>query len=264
MHAVAVEKREGRALMSGFHGLFSLGGLAGAAGMAALLGAGLALPLAATVSALLCAALLLAAMPGLLRDTAAPPGQRRARPSRTVLLIGALCFIAFMAEGAMLDWGAVFLHFERGVARAGAGLGYAAFSAAMVVGRLTGDAVIRRLGPRRVVAASAVLACLGLLLAVSLPSVPVAIAGFVLVGFGAANVVPTLFSAGGRQPDVPAHSALPVVNAIGYLGLLAGPVLIGPIATVVGLPAALGGVGVAMLVVAANNRVARPVHSGGQ
>ena len=90
-----------------------------------------------------------------------------------------------------------------------------------------------------------------------------ALAGFVLVGFGAANVVPTLFSAGGRQPDVPAHAALPVINALGYLGLLAGPVMIGPAAALVGLPAALGLVGIAMLAVAACNRVARPVHGGG-
>jgi fucose permease len=264
MHAVAVERQEGRALMSGFHGLFSLGGLLGAAGTAALLGGGLALPITALLSTFICAALLLAAWPALLRDTAAPPGRHRLRPTRAALLIGALCFIAFMTEGAMLDWSAVFLHSNRAVPSASAGLGYAAFSIAMAAGRLTGDAVIRRLGGPRVLALSASLACLGLLIAVALPNATVALAGFVLVGLGAANVVPTLFSAAGRLPDLPAHAALPVVNAIGYSGLLAGPVLIGPVAGIIGLPAALGAVGIAMLSIVASNRVARSVQGGSE
>ena len=139
--------------------------------MAGLLGLGLPLGPAAALAALLCAALLLAAIPGLLRDTASPPGEHRLRPTPTVLLIGVLCFIAFMAEGAMLDWSAVFLHFARGVPAASAGLGYAGFSVAMAAGRLSGDAVIRRFGAPRVLAGSAALACVGLLLAVGLPGV---------------------------------------------------------------------------------------------
>jgi predicted MFS family arabinose efflux permease len=230
--------------------------------MTVLLAGGLAQPLAALLSACICAALLLAAWPGLLRDTAAPPGQHRRRPTPAALLIGALCFIAFMTEGAILDWSAVFLRFNRAVPSASAGLGYAAFSVAMAIGRLTGDAVIRRLGGPRVLTLSAGLACAGLLLAVAVPHAAAALAGFVLVGFGAANVVPTLFSAAGRLPDLPAHAALPIVNAIGYSGLLAGPVLIGPIAALIGLPASLGGVGIAMLVIAACNGVARSVREG--
>ncbi len=257
MHAVAVERREGRPLMSGFHGLFSVGGLAGSLGMAGLLGLGLGPAPAALLGAVVCAALLLAARAGLLRQTAAPPGARWQAPTGRALLIGVLCFIAFLAEGAVLDWSGVFLHFQRGVSSAAAGLGYAAFSVAMSAGRLLGDRLIRRHGARLVLGGSAVLACAGFLLAIGFAPPAIALAGFVLVGFGAANIVPTLFSAAGRLPDLPAHAALPVVNAIGYLGLLAGPVLVGLAAGAVGLPAALAGVGIAMLAVAACSRVAR-------
>ncbi len=256
-HAVLVQNRERRALMSGFHALFSAGGIAGALGIAALLRIGMALGVAALLVAVLCVALLVSSWDGLLREEIARrAGPRRLRVNRIVLLIGALCFIAFLAEGAVLDWSAVFLHFDRNLAQSAAGLGYAAFSAAMVVGRLTGDATIRRLGPTRVVGGSALLAACGLLLAIACPGAIAAIAGFTLVGLGAANIVPTLFNAAAQIEGVPAHAALPVVNGLGYLGLLAGPALIGAASLAAGLPAALGIVVLGLLVIAAARNLA--------
>src|SRR6185312_6178554 len=140
-HAVEVERRDGRVLMSGFHGLFSLGGLAGAAGMSALLALGLPLPLAALAVSALLAALVLYLRGGLLPnvDGAAAGHAPFRMPHGAVLLLGLLCFVSFMAEGSMLDWSAVFLRDFRGFAPSAAGIGYACFSVAMALGRLTGD-----------------------------------------------------------------------------------------------------------------------------
>lgn len=261
-HAVLLQNRERRGLMSGFHALFSLGGFAGALGMAALLRAGMALELVAPVVATLCAVLLFVAWDDLLREeTARRPGPLRFRVNGTVLLIGVFCFVAFLTEGAVLDWSAVFLHSDRGMARSAAGLGYATFSASMVFGRLAGDAIIRRFGATRVVAASALLAACGLLLAIASSGAGLALLGFTLVGFGAANIVPALFTAAAHVRGVPAHTALPLVNAIGYLGLLVGPALIGGAAALVGLPAALALVILGLLAIAACHPLARPEES---
>ncbi|WP_216851215.1 MFS transporter, partial [Acidisphaera sp. L21] len=142
IQAVMVERRSGRALMSGFHGLFSVGGIAAAAGMSGLLVAG-ATPLVAVLGVVLVVAALLAvAAPHLISKGANADSSSFAIPRGVVLFIGALCFISFLTEGAALDWSAVFLTSERGMSASNAGWGYAVFSAAMTVGRLTGDRIV--------------------------------------------------------------------------------------------------------------------------
>src|SRR6185312_15218966 len=181
-HAVEVERRDGRMLMSGFHGLFSLGGLGGAAGMSALLALGLPLPLAALAVSALLAALVLYLRGGLLPnvDGAAAGHAPFRMPHGVVLLLGLLCFVSFMAEGSMLDWSAVFLRDFRGFAPSAAGIGYACFSVAMALGRLTGDRLIQRIGPVWAVRVGAGLAATGFALAASVPWPGAALAGFVL------------------------------------------------------------------------------------
>lgn len=128
-HAVEVEKLDGRVLMSGFHGLFSVGGLTGAALMSALLAIGLPLAWSAAVLAGLLAALVLFLRGGLLAGASEAEGHAAfGIPRGLVLLLGLLCFVSFMAEGSMLDWSAVFLRDFRGFAASSAGIGYACFS----------------------------------------------------------------------------------------------------------------------------------------
>ncbi len=251
IQAVIVERGAGRALMSGFHGLFSVGGIAGAAGVSAVLWAGGSPLLATACVAALIAAVLLAFGNGLLPRGAAAGGTALAVPRGAVLLIGCLCFICFLAEGAMLDWSALALTELHGPDPAGSGLGYAAFSVAMTAGRLFGDRVVRAVGGRAVLALGATCAACGMALAVLALSRPWALAGFALVGLGASNIVPVLYSALGRQRAVPAGAAVAAVTALGYSGILAGPAGIGLAAHAVGLPAALLGVAALLLVVAA-------------
>lgn len=255
IQAVIVERASGRAMMSGFHGFFSVGGIAGAGGISAVLWLGLT-PLMASLVAVLAIALLLAlAGRHLLRDSGAQEGSPLfVLPRGWVMFIGMLCFIMFLAEGSMLDWSALFLTTLRGVEHSQAGLGYALFSITMTLGRLNGDRVVNALGRYKVVLAGSLCAALGLALAVMFNGAIIALVGFMLVGLGASNVVPILFSAAGNQRDMPANLAIASVTTVGYAGILAGPALIGFIAQLSSLTVAFGCVAVLLLAVAASAR----------
>jgi predicted MFS family arabinose efflux permease len=176
------------------------------------------------------------------------------RPSGLVLGVGCLCFVAFLTEGAILDWSGVFLVGARGVNSAGAGLGYAVFSVAMASGRLVGDRIVRALGRRGVLAGGALCAAAGLMLVVTVAQPWVSLVGFAMVGFGAANIVPILYSVLGRQHAMPANLAISTAATLGYAGILAGPALIGWIASQSSLNAGFGFVAALLLLVALSAR----------
>ena len=257
IQAILVERDSGRSMMSGFHGLFSLGGIAGAGGMAALLSLGVT-PLASTlcVSGCMLAALALVRS-NLLTYGSRSQGPAFAIPHGVVLFIGALCFVAFLAEGALLDWSAVFLTSVRHMAASYAGLGYAAFATTMTIGRLFGDRIVHRLGGRKVVLFGSLFASAGFAVATLVPSAQLAILGYALVGVGCSNIVPVLFSSVGRQTVMPETVAVPAITTLGYAGILAGPAGIGFIAHAFSLPAAFLVVAAMLLAVAASARFLR-------
>lgn len=257
LQAVIVERASGKTMMSGFHGLFSLGGIVGAAGVSALLGLGLS-PLSATlVVIVITLAALLKAAPHLLPYGSESSGPAFAIPHGVVLFIGCLCFIVFLAEGAVLDWSAVFLSDERGLDEAYAGLGYAAFALTMTIGRLTGDAIVRRLGAKRVIVIGGLLATAGMLLATLLPAWETALLGYALVGAGCSNIVPVLYTAVGKQTVMPEHIAVPAITTLGYAGILAGPALIGFIAHGSSLSVAFVLIAVLLMGVAISGKILR-------
>jgi MFS family permease len=244
VQAVIVERASGRALMSGFHGSFSVGGIAAAAGVSSLLALG-ATPLIAVIGVVaVIIALLLSATPNLLPRAVAAPGSTFAIPRGAVLFIGMLCFIAFLTEGTALDWSAVFLASVRGVSAAYAG-------------RLTGDRVVGRLGGRRVIMAGALCAAAGLALATLVSAWEAAILGYALVGIGCSNIVPVLYTAVGRQTVMPEHAAVPAITTMGYAGILVGPAAIGFLAHVSSLSVALLAVAALLLAVAQSGRFLR-------
>lgn len=247
VHAVEVEQAAAEPLMSGFHGMYSLGGLAGAAGGAGLLTGGLAPTAAADVAAVVAAVLLVLAAPGLLRSKSARGVPLSAIPHGIVILIGALAFIAFLTEGAILDWSALLLTGSFGFPAAQAGIAYALFSVAMAFGRLTGDLVVKRLGQRRVLLWGGLVVTAGFALVLVLPMVWVASCGFLLIGLGAANLVPILFSAAGRQNAMPPALAVAAMTTLGYAGILVGPAIIGFVASWTSLRAAFAMLAVIML-----------------
>lgn len=251
-HAVDVEKQQGRPMMSGFHGLFSVGGLAGSAGMAALLRAGAPLTGSAIAVSLLMLVIVATQWRHFLlrheEEGEARKGGFR-MPTGSIFLLGFLCMVVFLAEGAMLDWSAVFLRFSRGFDPSVAGLGYAAFSVAMAVGRLLGDRITASLGPVSIVRAGSLIAAAGFFVVTTLPWGPAALIGFVLVGIGASNIVPVLFSAAGRQVGTSPGIAIATVTSLGYAGMLAGPAIIGFVAHASSLSIALAGVATLLVVV---------------
>ena len=240
--ASEVERLCGRPIMSSFHALFSLGGLAGSGLVAASVALGVA-PLTHLVPvALLGFLAALAASRGLLPPISRRPPRRRAfaRPPASLLGLGALAFAVLLCEGAAADWSAVYLRNDLGAGPATAAAGFGAFSLAMAVGRLCGDRLVHRLGSVAVVRGSAALAAVGLGTGLLIGRPPAAVAGFACLGLGCSNVVPVLFSAAGRTPGVVPARALAAVTLMGYTAFLAGPPLIGLIAQATTLPAALG------------------------
>ncbi|MBE9461581.1 MFS transporter [Dyadobacter subterraneus] len=251
-HAVLVQEKYGRHIMSSFHGMFSLGGLAGSIGLGFLIKMGLS-PSVAAVSI----SVMLVVIAGSQYQYLFAKAEEKSvdsfsfsLPTGPVVALGLMCFVFFLAEGALLDWSAVFLQFNRNFEPSMAGLGYAVFSVSMAVMRLTGDKIIHKIGSSKVVLYGALIAASGYFIAVFIPWPGAALIGFALVGLGAANVVPVFFTAAGNIPGIAPSVSLPAVTTLGYMGQLAGPAMIGFIAEAFSLPIALGFVGVLLLIVA--------------
>ncbi|MET4921458.1 MFS transporter [Streptomyces sp. PSRA5] len=237
-----------RPVMSSFHAAFSLGGMVGA-GLGGLVAGGLSASthlLALTGIGLLVTAL---AGPSLLRHTvptaagpAAPskekPTPRRPdrRTRRLVVLFGVIALCTAYGEGALADWGA--LHLAQDL-DAGAGLaaaGYSLFALAMTVGRLSGTALLERLGQTRTLVAGGVLASLGMLLGALAPTTWLALAGFAVTGLGLANIFPVAVA---RAGALAGPSGVAAASTLGYGGMLLGPPAIGFLADWFSLPVAL-------------------------
>ena len=129
-----------------------------------------------------------------------------------------------------MDWSGVFLTEVRSMDISLAGTGFASFSAAMLLMRLLGDAIVNRVGARRVVLAGSIIAITGFLIVILSPAGKLLFLGFFAIGFGCANIVPIFFSLMGRQRDMPLNAAVSSVSTFGYLGVLMGPAAIGFIA----------------------------------
>jgi MFS family permease len=271
--AAAVEERWGSPIMSSFHGTFSAGALVGSFIAAVIAGQGVSPTVHLLATGALMAVLAVVAGRFLLTSAteSADDGPTFALPVGPLASIGALAFGVLLAEGAVADWGAVYLRDVLGASAAAGGLGYTAFSLTMAAGRFAGDGLVQRLGPVRVVRGGGVLVALGLGVALVAGSVPVALVGFACVGAGLAAAFPVLISAAGRTPGVPTGTAIAAVATAGYTGFLVGPPAIGLVSsTFGGLQAglavvALVGVAVAILggriqqFAASNGHAAAPV-----
>lgn len=238
IHAVEVERDAGRPLMSGFHALFSIGGFAGSALMTALL----SLQLGAFACTLICSVLMLlatlAAWPRLLRSLQVQDGPLFVLPHGSVLLLALLGAITFLVEGAMLDWGALLVIGAGLVSEAQGGIGYIVFSVAMTMGRLGGDAVVARIGDRTTLFWGSLIAVAGFAILLTASAAAVAMAGFLLIGLGASNLVPVLFRRAARQTVMPTGLAVAAITTAGYAGILIGPAGVGFVARLGGLPTA--------------------------
>jgi len=256
--ATVIQTAWGGPIMSGIHGWFSLGGLAGAAAGGALIEASVSFQ--AVLSA--AAALNLVAIGGAARWLAVagnpPEGAGLAWPRRAVLGIGLLCLLAFLVEGAVFDWSAIYLHEVGGASLGLASAGLAGFSLSMAATRFAGDAFTRRFGPARVLACGAGLTAAAITLACAVPDPLVVTVCLTLAGLGQANIVPLLFTAAGRAPGVAPGAGIAMATTMGYSAFLLGPPAIGFLADAIGLRLALLLLALCALAVAANAGAAEP------
>ncbi|MEW1718765.1 MFS transporter [Streptomyces sp. NPDC093109] len=244
MNAIGVEteNRLGKSIMSSLHGMWSVGALIGSAAgaVAAHLGGDARLHhlLAALTLTVLGAVLCQGTLdPPAAPDAEAPPAF--ALPPRSALLIGAVGFCAVFAEGASMDWSAVYLRDILGTSPGIAAASTTAFALTMAVARLAGDKVVDRFGGVRTVRAGGVLAAVGGVLVVVAPHPALAMAGFGLMGLGVAVVVPLAFSAAGRSGPNPSQ-AIAGVATITYTSGLIAPSAIGAIADATSLVVSFG------------------------
>jgi len=236
---VEAEKLAGRTMMSGLHGMWSVGVLAGA--LAGSLAARLNLDPRiqfAVVGAIIAVAGL-AARPWLAGEPAAGPAAasevpRFVWPRGLILLIGLVAFAAIFVEFAASAWAALFMHWTLRTSQATAALAAALFALAMAAGRLAGDFIVRRLGPTWSVRGCGILATAGCLIVAVAPGTWIAITGFVLIGLGVSVVVPLAFAAAGHSGSSPAMGVAGVAT-ISYGAGLAAPSLMGGVADIASL-----------------------------
>ncbi|UEG63448.1 MFS transporter [Stutzerimonas chloritidismutans] len=230
IQAVLVETAIGRRLMSNFHGMYSLGAISGALMLTGLLTLGLAPEIGSFLMIGLIVAANLGLARGFLPNRAPGGGFAFVRPTGVVLLVGLMCFVVYLAEGAVLDWSALYLTGEKGLEVAKGGLGYAAFALMVTIARFAGGPLVNALGTARVIASGGLLAAFGIGLSLAAEHWAVALIGYGLCGLGCANVSPVLISSLSRQDGMPVQLAVTVATTIGFAGVLAGPAMMGVVA----------------------------------
>ena len=239
--AVIVEQGIGRRIMSGMHGFWSLGGFVGAGLYGVWVGlAGLTAFQSTLIAAVLMLALTAVFGRHLIPYGGGGGGSLIAIPRGIVAFVGVTAFIAFLSEGAVMDWSGVYLTTVRGMDLSLAGMGFSVFSGAMLLMRFLGDHVIQRIGQFPVAVGGALLAFVGILLVMFAPVNTLLYLGFFAIGIGSANIVPVFFSLMGRQSVMPVGTAVSAVSTMGYLGILAGPAAIGFVSAQTNLMTAFG------------------------
>ncbi|WP_255946129.1 MFS transporter [Streptomyces odontomachi] len=238
-HAIHVERGYRRPVMSAFHAAFSIGG-----GLAALIGArtlswGWSPTVTLATAAVLGLAVAAMARPALLRPdhlrtpgapaTSPSAGPRARRTPRRIWALAALALMVMLCEGVANDWSTLHLRNVLGAPAAVAALAYGSFATAMTVGRLLADRIAARLGPVAVLRYGAFGAAVGLAVTALSPWVPLALAGWAVFGLGLSGCVPQLLSAAGHTGENAAATNVSRVAGLGYLGMLAGPAVIGPL-----------------------------------
>lgn len=264
-HGVQIQNLYGKPIMSSLHGFFSIGGLVGPLLVILLFKLHFSPILILLISGGLLLLLTLTQYNALMNVrkekeiTATFSGDRSPDREvttgfswidRRVFFLGTLCFIVFLTEGAVLDWSAIYLRDYLQTGEDLAGLGYASFSVAMAFMRLAGDRIVSKFPVRYVVITGSIVTAAGFLIVVLTPWFLSVLAGFVLVGLGAANIIPVFFSEGGQLKGIPSASALAAITTMGYAGQLAGPALLGLVAQFSSLAVAFGIIAVLMILVA--------------
>lgn len=244
--AALVEQRYARSIMNSFHAFWSVGGLIGAAVGAFAVSRGLTVANHFMLIAAAGIVIMFVAIRGLLPDGPAPASHEPAfaLPTRALLPMGIVALCALISEGAIGDWGAIYLREWLGSSASVAAAGYSFFALMMAGGRFTGDWLTTRFGSGQIVRAGGGLVVLGIALVLFSSAPWIAITGFGLVGAGVSCIFPLILSAAARTPGVARGTGIAAMATVGYTGFLIGPPLIGSIAELFSLRGALGVLGI--------------------
>lgn len=250
IHGLMVQEEAGEPLMSGFHGLYSVGGLVGVAAITAAFGYGVSAVVATLVASAVILLSIIVAAPRFFKEKAQGEHSSFVMPKGIVVMIGVLAMITFLVEGAVLDWGALLLTQVKSVDVRIAGSGYTVFALAMAVARFLGDRIVNSIGNKGSLIGGAILTTIGIGIAILPVPLLAVFAGLALAGFGVANIVPILFSLAGRQTVMSASHAVSAAATLGYVGILVGPAIMGYVAHGIGLVLAFSGLAILMIGVA--------------
>jgi fucose permease len=249
--------------MSAFHGIFSGAALLGAGFASLMLSTGVAPIVHVTGVAAAFGAIGVISVRSLLPAEVdqTSGGTAFAWPTGPLVSLGIIGLLALLSEGAMSDWGAVYLHQGLGTTPAFAATGFAAFSLTMAVGRFAGDSLRARIPSVRLVRLSGAVAAAGLGIALLVGNPLATLVGFAGVGIGLSNVVPVVFSAAGQTSGIATGNAVAAVATAGYLGFLIGPPTIGFVSQATSLPFGMGVVVVTLGLIAVLAGNVRPADT---
>ncbi len=259
--AVITERAYGSAIMSSLQGFWSLGGVIGAGLSSVLLRqhASARQDLAAAASCMILTVLV--SRPYLRgEDGRVNPPAGWALIPRTLWALAAVAFLSLFIEGAIGDWGTVYLRSTLHVSAATAATGYAAFSLSMMTGCFVGDYLNMKLGPTNLLRASGILVASGFGFALLGTTYTGAMIGFLIAGFGTSNMIALIFGAAARRNPGGVGAAIAAASSVGYLGFLVGPPVVGSVSGVLGLRVALALVVVAGVVISISARSVMGSH----
>ncbi|WP_406019742.1 MFS transporter [Succinivibrio sp.] len=261
INAVVVESIFKKPLMSGFHGGYSLGTLVGAMIVSMLLTLGFSVSMSALFMFISMSVLCIISLQSLVSEIKSfneensslnsdDSKHRKFNIPPVIIVLGILCFIMYGSEGALLSWTAVFATQNRGIDPTTAGYFYTFFAITMTVSRFTGNSIVTKFGRRLTVVTGAVMVSLGFMITAIVPYSIGMMIGFSIIGLGAGNIVPQLVSFTGTVKGIRVQSAISLINAVGYSGILLGPVIIGHVSNMSSLECSFELLGAAVAVVA--------------
>lgn len=267
VNAVIVEKLLKKPLMSGFHAGYSLGTIIGALTMSVMLSVGFKLSLSAVSLALVMGILMIIGCQPLFKEVKSFDEHNEAKEEKhsrfslrpLIIILGLMCFIMYGSEGALLSWTTVFATQNRGITPEHAGYFYAFFAISMTAIRFAGNYIVQKVGRRRTVVIGGLLVTLGFILTALIPHYIGIMIGLTFIGLGAGNIVPQIVSFVGFVKGIKISYAISLVNALGYSGIMCGPVIIGYISKISSLEMSFVALALAVLAVAlASIRVLKP------
>lgn len=230
LNAVIVENASKKRMMSGMHALWSVGCFTGAGLFSLLAKTGLGITSIAVIHCIIALAFTLVYSRHFLNFKGAGNEKPIAVPKGIVVFFGILACVTFLGEGAVMDWSGVLLTEVKNAELSMAGVGYAVFSVAMLVMRLLGDKIVAVLGEEKTLIIGSLIGAAGFLSVIFLENFYALQLGFILMGLGIANIVPTIYSLTKYQTAMPINAAVTAITSMGYTGVILGPAILGFVA----------------------------------